>query len=86
MPQDISLKRRVEAKPNDSEPTPKKTPTTTVKVVPRLKISLPPYQNKRNKERSDGDKTDQFTALRPQSFPPSKLLPEIYLSSEDKER
>ena len=81
MPPKLSLKRKLESKPvteaseqNSAKKIPDKSPKVAAKTYPRLKLTLAPYRGK-----SKGATVNEKDSYQWQPFPPSKLLPEIYL-------
>ena len=81
MPPKLSLKRKLDSKPvteaseqNSAKKIPEKSPKVAAKTHPRLKLTLAPYRGK-----SKGATVTDKNSYQWQPFPPSKLLPEIYL-------
>ena len=84
MPPKLSLKRKVESKPIESEPIAKKvTETPKAKTVPRLKLSLSPLSCKTNAPGKDANPRKYYQW---QPLPASKLLPALYPVSDLKNR
>ena len=90
MPPKLSLKRKAESKPVAApvapEPPQKKveTPVKSEKSLPKLKVTLAPYQWKGgNKPKRDSDK-NETNGYSWQPLPPSKVLKEIYANAHSK--
>ena len=87
MPPKLSLKRKVESKPIESEPIAKKvTESPKAKTVPRLKLSLTPLQCKTNKVNIQDKDANPRKYYQWQPLPASKLLPALYPVGDLKNR
>ena len=91
MPPKLSLKRKTESKPVPASVPPeqrqKKTETSakSAKKLPKLKVTLAPYQWKGGNKLKRGNDKNKVPGYEWKPFPPSDVLKEIYSNANAKD-